>query len=136
MCQEPILLVPASLGGLASDLGALLWRHGCRTSGTAFQATFTAQGNSGLVFGGIFVGAVLDPTGEDIAYQLAELYGIARARESLVCHPDSMPLVRARRYTALDFKLYHYPAIAQPGVPDGACDRRHRHLGRRAVGRA
>ena len=99
--------IPAFFCCVLRYLFTLFWCHGIG----AGAAPFAAQFDCGLIFGGIggvIRGAVFDLTGENIADQLAELDGIPGTGKALCCHRDSMPLVRARRYTASDFKLYHY----------------------------
>ena len=52
------------------------------------------------LIGGGDNGAIFDLTGENVADQLAELYGIAGAFKALGCHRGSMPSVSAVRERA------------------------------------
>ena len=88
------LFAPARLGSFAGYFSALFRCHFGGTRLAAFQAAFAAQGDGGLIFGGIFGviwRAVFDLVGEDIPDQLTELDRIAGALKALGCHRGSMP---------------------------------------------
>ncbi len=63
---------------------------------------------------GLFGGAILNLAGQDIAYQLSKLDGIAGSLQALGCHGGRMPRPGAMfkaRLCARNFKLYHYQAV-------------------------
>jgi hypothetical protein len=79
--------IPAFLSGVLGDLFTLIWGKGIGPSTTTLKATFAPEGDGSRVFGRIRRGVirfhVLDLAGEYVAYQLAELYGIAGAGKAL-----------------------------------------------------
>lgn len=86
---------PAALSGIFGDFLALLGGERISAGTAALEAALAANADVGLIFvlvcGGYrrAVGAL---AGENIACQLAELYGIAGAFKALVCHRSSMPI--------------------------------------------
>lgn len=91
--------VPSPPSGVLRDFFAFGRREGVGAGPTALQATLAAQLDSGSILGGVFGAircSVFDLAGQNIADQLGELNGIARALKALCCHRGSMPSVRAR----------------------------------------
>jgi hypothetical protein len=121
--EDLVLFRPTLFSG---GLGYALAFGGCKRispSATTLQAAPTAQLNSCGVFAfilGIRTGYILGLPGQNIAYQLAELNGIARALESFGCHAGIMAW-KARWFKgasrAPDFKLYHYRSALLDQLP-------------------
>src|ERR1700722_15912090 len=88
------LFSPAFFCGVLSDLLTLGWRQRISSGSTALQSALAAKRHGGRVFVRVGRGrdsAILDLAGEDIADQLSELDGIARAGKAFDCHAPIMP---------------------------------------------
>jgi hypothetical protein len=123
-CESPSLTLgfsrtPTLLSGLPCDLFTLGRCERIGPGATALEATLAAKRDSGLIFGGVFGAGrrlIFNLAGQNIADQLAELYGIAGAGKALCCHRGSMPSGSAGREWAR-FQTVPLPRIVPPFYP-------------------
>jgi hypothetical protein len=95
-----LFATPTLISGILGDFLALFGTKRIGAGPAALQAALAAQRDGRLIFARIFWGYrrfVFDLASQNIAYQLAELDGVAGARKAIFCH-DGIMAWKAKRF--------------------------------------